>query len=493
MQSTRLARRRLAALPLTLALVAALPAGAAHASTLSYEGPGQLVYVDGGAGSLLYLNNGGSGRVSIEPDANDQPVALPAGCTRADQYDPIVCTASELRMVMNGGDDQVRVSSALGMPLRAEGGDGNDFLDGTYEATDPETFIGGAGNDTLRGWGGNDHLDGGDGNDAVDGGAGIDTVLGGNGTDKVKGDDDVATNPDRVDGGAGYDTLTYEWSDTQREGMPPVLLTLAGGNDDGFPGEGDDVTGVEKVETHTKGRYVGTDADEEFYGGGDETTVEAGGGNDTVYTSYGADAINGGPGNDTIRGYDGNDAIVGGPGQDTLIGDTLGQTCNFATCSTYIGNDVIDARDGERDSLDCGLGADTAIVDAIDVHTNCETVQVAGATAPNQPGGTGSPSGQGGKAGAAGPTLAVARTTLRKALRSGLRLTVKRAKPGKRKVNARAGRTLVATCSVKVSKTGTGKCVLRFTKAGKRKLRSARKVTLKLSGAGFSKTVTLKR
>ena len=491
MQPSRLVRRRLAALPLTLALVAAALPAAADASTLSYESPGKLLYVDGGGNSWVDLNGAGSGSLSLMPDADDPVSSLPAGCAQDNEYEPIVCPATQARFVMNGGDDRVRAYSPLGMTVISDGGAGNDYLEGHHEATDADHLTGGPGNDTLVGWGGDDHLDGGDGNDAVEGGAGTDTVLGGNGTDKVRGDNDVATDPDRVDGGAGYDTLTYEWSDTQREGLPPVLLTLAGGNDDGFPGEGDDVTGVEKVETHTSGRYVGTDADEEFYGGGDETTVEGGGGNDTIYTSYGKDAINGGAGNDTIRGYDGNDAIVGGPGEDTLIGDTLGQTCNVLTCSTYIGNDVIDARDGERDSLDCGLGADTALVDAIDVHTNCETVQVAGAATPGTPG---QPSGKGKPgSGAAGATLSVARVSLRKALRSGLRLTLKGAKPGKRKVNARAGKRLVAKCTVTISKKGTGKCVLRFTRASQRKLRNARKVTLKLSGAGAARTLTLKR
>ncbi|MBI5103547.1 MAG: hypothetical protein HZB46_00900 [Solirubrobacterales bacterium] len=104
-----------------------------------------------------------------------------------------------------------------------------------------------------------------------------------------------------------------------------------------------------------------------------------------MYTSYSNDTINGGAGNDTIRGYSGDDKITGGPGQDTIFGDTQGQTCMFLSCSTYIGNDVIDARDGERDSIDCGLGTDTALVDAIDVTTGCEDVQVA--ATPAAPGG----------------------------------------------------------------------------------------------------------
>jgi Ca2+-binding RTX toxin-like protein len=487
----RFVQRSLRALPLTLALVA-LPAATAGASTLSYEGAGKLVYTDGSGGSDIGLDGATGGRVSLQPDSSDPVASLPAGCTQDDEYEPILCTATQLRMAMNGGNDSVRAFTPLGMPLVADGGEGDDDLSSSHESSDRETFTGGAGNDALEGWGGDDHLDGGDGNDSVQGGAGVDTVLGGNGTDKVRGDDDVAVNPDRIDGGPGYDTLSFEWADTQREGLPPVAVTLGGGNDDGFPGEADDVTGIEKLETHTSGRYVGTDAPEEFYGGGDETTVAAGGGDDTIYTSYGNDAIDGGAGNDTIRGYDGNDAIVGGPGADVLIGDTLGQTCNVLTCSTYIGNDVIDARDGERDSLDCGLGADTAIVDAVDVHTNCETVQVAGAPAapPAAPVTKAAPRG---RAGTSGTKLTIARTSLRKALRSGLRIRITGAKPGRRKINARAGRTLVARCTVKVSRAGTGRCVLRFTKTGKRKLRRAKRVTLKLSAAGVSQRITLKR
>jgi hypothetical protein len=38
------------------------------------------------------------------------------------------------------------------------------------------------------------------------------------------------------------------------------------------------------------------------------------------------------------------------------------------------GNDFIDARDGEPDTVDCGDGTDIAVVDSIDTVTNCETV-----------------------------------------------------------------------------------------------------------------------
>jgi Ca2+-binding RTX toxin-like protein len=77
------------------------------------------------------------------------------------------------------------------------GGDGNDWLDGSY---DNDTLYGGSGNDTLGnsvvpepgddlmyGEGGNDQLYGGDGNDTLIGGTGNDTLVGGAGNDRLTG------------------------------------------------------------------------------------------------------------------------------------------------------------------------------------------------------------------------------------------------------------------------------------------------------------------
>ena len=42
------------------------------------------------------------------------------------------------------------------------------------------------------------------------------------------------------------------------------------------------------------------------------------------------------------------------------------------SCTTPFGNDVIEARDGEQDTIDCGVGEDRAVVDAVDVvAANC--------------------------------------------------------------------------------------------------------------------------
>jgi Ca2+-binding RTX toxin-like protein len=53
--------------------------------------------------------------------------------------------------------------------------------------------------------------------------------------------------------------------------------------------------------------------------------------------------------------------LNGGAGTDRLYGGP--------------GNDVLRARDGQRDVVDCGPGRDTAYVDRLDRVSGCETVR----------------------------------------------------------------------------------------------------------------------
>jgi WD40-like Beta Propeller Repeat len=99
----------------------------------------------------------------------------------------------------------------------------------------------------------------------------------------------------------------------------------------------------------------------------------------------------------------------------------------------------------------------------------------------------------GGRPATATAALAVKRVKLGKALKSGLRLTLKGAKPGRRAVVAKRGRKVVARGTAKVGASGTASVTLRFTKVGKRALRRAAKVKLVITGAGARATITLKR
>src|SRR5439155_14131055 len=72
----------------------------------------------------------------------------------------------------------------------------------------------------------------------------------------------------RVDGGPGYDR-TEDWSiPEQLDNQPAIDVTLDGVANDGRPGEGDNVTNVEKFQRYVVGRLVGIDAGEELNASG---------------------------------------------------------------------------------------------------------------------------------------------------------------------------------------------------------------------------------
>ena len=130
------------------------------------------------------------------------------------------------------------------------------------------------------------------------------------------------------------------------------------------------------------GDYVGTDGadDIKIINPGNEgpSSLTGLGGNDILVAYDFDDVVDGGAGNDTVEGGRGNDTVTGGPGRDTIYGDATSSHCSWYSCKIPFGNDVIQARDGEEDNIDCGIGTDTAVVDTIDVVANCETVDGAG-------------------------------------------------------------------------------------------------------------------
>ena len=53
-------------------------------------------------------------------------------------------------------------------------------------------------------------------------------------------------------------------------------------------------------------------------------------------------------------------------------------------CTEPYGNDTVDVRDGEPDTVDCGWGQDIVYADAVDtVAPDCETVIRSGGPAPS--------------------------------------------------------------------------------------------------------------
>ncbi len=85
-------------------------------------------------------------------------------------------------------------------------------------------------------------------------------------------------------------------------------------------------------------------------------------GNDYLGPARGNDVLKGGTGNDEMDGGAGNDKLVGGPGKDEMIGKG--------------GRDVFEARDGKKDTIDCGPGKDKVFADRKDkVKRSCEKVK----------------------------------------------------------------------------------------------------------------------
>jgi Ca2+-binding RTX toxin-like protein len=372
--------------------VLALTPAAAHATTVTYAGDGALV-VTAGAGEKndigLQSDDGDAGKVVVYEGGSG--VAISGPCeVRGNAQVCSVNPAAGVRVDLGDGDDWGYVSMFLPANLQVSiaGGAGQDKLQADVQAT---TLDGGPGDDTLQGGGGHDVLLGGDGNDTLEGRGGADSLSGGAGDDLLSGDGNKHAASDVIDGGPGTDRMEDDWEASDSGSEPPVSVSLAGGADDGRPGEGDDIRNVERIVSHAAGTLVGTDAPEdlEVFQVDRPSTLSGLGGNDILKGSNGADTIDGGAGDDDIDAGYGDDTITGGPGRDRISADLRTGGCGPVWCDLPFGNDTIYAQDGEADSISCGSGQDTVYADAVDtVAGDCEQVIRGGAPAPGGSGGT---------------------------------------------------------------------------------------------------------
>ena len=152
---------------------------------------------------------------------------------------------------------------------------------------------------------------------------------------------------------------------------------------------------------------IGTDRADRIEGLGGDDCIEGRGGSDQIDGGYGADRMRGGPGNDrvsggagddkfirgeagsdTMSGGDGSDALFGGDGVDKLSGgagddylsggngnDKLTGGAGRNRLFGRAGNDTLNARNGVRETVDCGSGRDVATVDRNDRTRGCERVR----------------------------------------------------------------------------------------------------------------------
>ena len=172
------------------------------------------------------------------------------------------------------------------------------------------------------------------GETVVHAGAGDDTVNGGPSEDVFFEDSD-ASDRDSFRGGAGRDWVDYEGV------MHAVSISLNDIADDGRPGEGDNVKsdievllGTGNADTLTGDGdpnvilalwqssywlHDGVPDVRQLTGG---AVINGGGGGDVIAgTDWGVpDRLSGGTGNDALSGYSGNDVLSGGSGDDILMG-----------------------------------------------------------------------------------------------------------------------------------------------------------------------------
>jgi Ca2+-binding RTX toxin-like protein len=471
----------MASMRLTIPLLAAcavalLGPAAAQAGTLSYEGDTLVYRASPGVRDSPSLSVTEDGKLSFFEDN----LTLPAGCVQENPIYAAYCTMpARVRLELGDGDDSNGFSSdfpAIGVEIY--GGDGKDTLQ-TYGATNAK-LDGGAGNDTLKGWLTDETLLGGPGDDEIQGSGGNDHVEGGEGNDMLNPDTYKDPGNDYVDGGPGLDTVD-DWTIPDADYIPPVSVSMDGVANDGRPGEADNVVNVEKIESHVSGVLAGGPGDDLFtvYANLDEgnSTLIGNGGNDKLIAGDYQDTLDGGPGNDVLTGGLGNDTITGGPGQDTISGDATASTCGLYSYKIPFGNDTINARDGEADQVDCGVGQDTAIVDTVDVVSSCENVQSSAA------GPSGGPSG----GPASGPAAKVTgKLSIKSIAKKGRGVTVPCATACKVSVSLVVKGKTVASAKKTLLKAGDAKLTLKVSKKAKKSFGRLKKTsaTLKVTVEG---------
>jgi Ca2+-binding RTX toxin-like protein len=460
-----------------LVLLVCVPA--AGASTLSVSGntavytgdpSGDVVrlqrYVDRGTAYFLVSDSGGI--------TANSPCGMVSG-TSSTMAACRITSGMGYRLLTGAGADAVTIAS--GAPGgTTDLGPGNDTFTGESAA---DIVHGGDGDDVLRGAGGNDQIFGDSGNDAVAGQSGNDIVDGGAGDDQLEGAGDgmpadAGTGSDDIRGGAGSDRLSY------LDHKSAVNVSLDDKPGDGSSGENDNARS--DIETLVGSTFddvlVGNDGPQSLFGNAGLDRADGLGGNDIVNGGTDDDELYGGAGDDRIEGSAGGDYLEGGSGEDLFEGDNV---CETEPCTGD--SDFIQARDGQADTVNCGVGADTAIVDSLDVvaqdtQHGCERIDRSAAAAVTPPAG----GVLGVSAGLGVPKLSVLGARKLGRLRRA-KLAIKVTCPGSCRVKARliSGRTVVASRSH--TRLGAGTVIVRpkLSKKGRKLLARRKKVSLTLA------------
>jgi hypothetical protein len=337
------------------------------------------------------------------------------------------------------------------------GWNGPDVVDAGTGNDNP--IFGGAGDDVLHGGVGSDVLIGQYGDDTLDGGPGDDDLDGVPGGHE---DETATTGSDTYIGGGGGDSVTYE------ERSENLSLSPDGVADDGAAGEHDNIgADISLIMAgHGSDTMTGNAGRNLFSGGPGDDVLTGAGGDDQLNGGYGNDRLVGGDGQDVLGGDDGDDRLEGGAGVDRYYGDDV-TACLAYACPS--GQDLIEARDGAREQIECGPGTDTVnrdnvdvIYDSVQLSDECESVDP-----PVGPGSSPAP----------GPAFKLAAARVDRRGRLAVRVDVPG--PGMVSVRAAAGHVRVGRASRRVSASGEVRLTLAPSRAARRAL--ARRHRLKVA------------
>lgn len=209
-----------------------------------------------------------SGKLAKNSSIPNVGAAAPEGCDQFATNELRCAAVTSVQVRLDAGDDSAQAFNVVpGPPL-------------------PVKFNGGDGNDSLTGSDGADTLNGGPGIDSANGDAGADTI--------------AATTNDSVRGGPGDDNVNA-----------PLGFTSLEGN------QGVDTLDFAQVGTQGVTATLG---DGEANGPNDAGGGDVAGDFETVLGSPGADDITGADGAETLVGAEGADRLDGRGGQDHLNG-----------------------------------------------------------------------------------------------------------------------------------------------------------------------------
>ena len=163
-------------------------------------------------------------------------------------------------------------------------------------SADHDNLIGGSGNDTIHAGGGNDTLGGGTGRDVLNGGAGNDSINGGSDNDTIEG----GSGNDTMDGGTGNDTYRvtgtgHGFDRYQDSGGVDRIIATANGTRIGLLSGFGSASGIETITANGfQNVFIAGQSGNDSLSFGSTglvgiSRIEAGGGNDTVTGSSGAD------------------------------------------------------------------------------------------------------------------------------------------------------------------------------------------------------------